>query len=106
MAQYNQFMSRFLSASHFLFLLQVECADDDLSDAEKVYAECGQRCPLPWEGCILPQHMKQCVKIGEGTFGEVFTVTNASGETVALKVCMLTCANPMMSSDFNSTYFK
>lgn len=80
------------------FLLQVECADGDLSDAEKVYAECGQRCPLPWEECILPQRMKQCVKIGEGTFGEVFTVTNASGETVALKVCMLTCSNSMIPS--------
>lgn len=85
-------------AIHFLFLLQVECADADLSDAEKVYAECGQQCPLPWEECILPQRMKQCVKIGEGTFGEVFTVINASGETVALKVCMLMCSNPMMPS--------
>ncbi|KAF7662569.1 hypothetical protein LDENG_00233220 [Lucifuga dentata] len=60
--------------------------DADLSDAEKVYAECGQQGPLPWEECILPQRMKQCVKIGEGTFGEVFSTTNASGDTVALKV--------------------
>ncbi|XP_073326586.1 uncharacterized protein haspin [Pagrus major] len=64
----------------------VECEDADLSDAEKVYAECGQQCPLPWEECILPQRMKQCVKIGEGTFGEVFSTTNASGDTVALKI--------------------
>lgn len=77
------------------FLFQVECADGDLSDAEKVYAECGQQCPLPWEKCILPQRMKQCVKIGEGTFGEVFSVINASGETVALKVRVY----------FNSTFF-
>uniref|UniRef100_UPI0037E88EBE serine/threonine-protein kinase haspin n=1 Tax=Semicossyphus pulcher TaxID=241346 RepID=UPI0037E88EBE len=63
--------------------------DADLSDAEKVYAECGQPCPLPWEECILPQRMKQCVKIGEGTFGEVFSTTNASGETVALKIIPL-----------------
>lgn len=67
---------------------QVEGTDGDLSDAEKVYAECGQQCPLPWEECIHPQRMKQCVKIGEGTFGEVFSVANASGETVALKVRM------------------
>ncbi|XP_032387121.1 uncharacterized protein haspin [Etheostoma spectabile] len=60
--------------------------DGDLSDAEKVYAECGQQCPLPWEECILPHRMKQCVKIGEGTFGEVFSTTNASGDTVALKI--------------------
>ncbi|XP_047430907.1 uncharacterized protein haspin [Mugil cephalus] len=60
--------------------------DADLSDAEKVYAECGQQQPLPWEECILPQYMKQCVKVGEGTFGEVFSITNASGDAVALKV--------------------
>uniref|UniRef100_A0A673CC13 Serine/threonine-protein kinase haspin n=1 Tax=Sphaeramia orbicularis TaxID=375764 RepID=A0A673CC13_9TELE len=58
----------------------------DLSDAEKVYAECGQQGPLPWEECILPPRMKQCVKIGEGTFGEVFSTTNASGDIVALKI--------------------
>nr|XP_015799067.2 uncharacterized protein haspin isoform X1 [Nothobranchius furzeri] len=59
---------------------------EDLSDAEKVYAECGQHGPLPWEECILPDRMKRCVKIGEGTFGEVFSTTNASGDTVALKI--------------------
>ncbi|XP_061772221.1 uncharacterized protein haspin [Nerophis ophidion] len=61
-------------------------SDVDLSDAEKVYAECGQPGPLPWTQCISPQRMKQCVKIGEGTFGEVFSTSNASGEVVALKV--------------------
>lgn len=67
--------------------LQVECEDVDLSDAEKVYTECNQQRPLLWEECISPQRMKQCVKIGEGTFGEVFSTINTSGETVALKVC-------------------
>ncbi|XP_042249682.1 uncharacterized protein haspin isoform X1 [Thunnus maccoyii] len=67
----------------------VACEDADLSDAEKVYAECDQQGPLPWEECILPQRMKQCVKIGEGTFGEVFSTTNASGDTVALKIIPL-----------------
>ncbi|XP_063333316.2 serine/threonine-protein kinase haspin, partial [Pelmatolapia mariae] len=62
------------------------CEDADLSDAEKVYAECGQQRPLPWEECILPQRMKQCLKIGEGTFGEVFSTNNKSGDTVALKI--------------------
>ncbi|XP_053274579.1 uncharacterized protein haspin [Pleuronectes platessa] len=62
------------------------CEDADLSDAEKVYAECGQKHPLPWEESILPHRMKRCVKIGEGTFGEVFSTTNASGDTVALKI--------------------
>uniref|UniRef100_A0A3Q1GT33 Uncharacterized LOC110967222 n=1 Tax=Acanthochromis polyacanthus TaxID=80966 RepID=A0A3Q1GT33_9TELE len=64
----------------------VVCEDAELSDAEKVYAECGQQQPLPWEECILPYRMKKCVKIGEGTFGEVFSTTNASGDTVALKI--------------------
>ncbi|XP_074539769.1 uncharacterized protein haspin [Halichoeres trimaculatus] len=63
--------------------------DEDLSDAEKVYAECGQSRPLPWEECILPQYMKKCAKIGEGTFGEVFSTKNAAGDTVALKVIPL-----------------
>lgn len=67
-------------------MLQVECEEADLSDAKKVYAECGQQRPLPWEECILPHRMKRCVKIGEGTFGEVFSTTGASGDTVALKV--------------------
>ncbi|XP_031606929.1 uncharacterized protein haspin [Oreochromis aureus] len=62
------------------------CEDADLSDAEKVYAECGQQHPLRWEECILPQRMKQCLKIGEGTFGEVFSTNNESGDTVALKI--------------------
>ncbi|XP_028305988.1 uncharacterized protein haspin isoform X2 [Gouania willdenowi] len=62
------------------------CDGAELSDAEKVCAECGQQQPLPWEGCILPERIKRCVKIGEGTFGEVFSTTNSSGDTVALKI--------------------
>lgn len=67
---------------------QLVFEDDELSDAEKVYAECGQQGPLSWEECLLPQRMKQCIKIGEGTFGEVFSTTSAKcdEETVALKV--------------------
>ncbi|KAM9314923.1 uncharacterized protein haspin [Pholidichthys leucotaenia] len=71
-----------LMSQHSLSL----CDDGDLSDAEKVYAECEQQRPLPWEECILPHRMKQCVKIGEGTFGEVFSTTNSSGDTVVLKI--------------------
>ncbi|KAM9819077.1 uncharacterized protein haspin [Syngnathus typhle] len=61
----------------------------DLSDAEKVYAECGQPGSLPWKECFSALQMKQCVKIGEGTFGEVFSTSNSSGETIALKVIPL-----------------
>ncbi|XP_055014329.1 serine/threonine-protein kinase haspin isoform X2 [Boleophthalmus pectinirostris] len=63
-------------------------SQDEMSDAEKVYAECGQQGPVAWDECLLPQRMKQCVKIGEGTFGEVFSTTSGKpdGEIVALKV--------------------
>lgn len=67
--------------------------DTDLTDAEKVYAECGQQGPLPWKECFSTLQMKRCVKIGEGTFGEVFSTNNSSGETVALKVRVYTCIN-------------
>uniref|UniRef100_A0A3B5LMT9 Serine/threonine-protein kinase haspin n=1 Tax=Xiphophorus couchianus TaxID=32473 RepID=A0A3B5LMT9_9TELE len=66
------------------FFVKVVCEDQDLTDAEKVYAECGQQGPLSWEECILPHRMKRCVKIGEGTFGEVFSTTNAAGEMVVI----------------------
>ncbi|XP_072319733.1 serine/threonine-protein kinase haspin [Eucyclogobius newberryi] len=64
---------------------------DELSDAEKVYTECGQQRPLAWGECLQPPRMKQCVKIGEGTFGEVFSTTSGKpgGEIVALKVIPL-----------------
>lgn len=78
------------------FFVKVVCEDQDLTDAEKVYAECGQQCPLSWEECILPHRMKRCVKIGEGTFGEVFSTTNAAGEMVALKVCALSSTLNML----------
>ncbi|KAI3353200.1 hypothetical protein L3Q82_019760 [Scortum barcoo] len=77
----KRFQSQLLSGDSL-----VVCEDADLSDAEKVYAECGQKHPLPWEECIIPQRLKRCVKIGEGTFGEVFSTTNSSGDTVALKI--------------------
>ncbi|XP_030207066.1 flocculation protein FLO11 [Gadus morhua] len=59
---------------------------EDLSDAQKVYSECGQQGPLSWEESILPHRLARCLKVGEGTFGEVFSTTNASGQTVAIKI--------------------
>ncbi|XP_075318467.1 uncharacterized protein haspin [Odontesthes bonariensis] len=80
----------------------VVCEDADLPDAEKVYAECGQQHPLPWEECIPRHRMKQCVKIGEGTFGEVFSTTNASGDTVALKIIPLEGSEKVNGEDQKS----
>ncbi|KAA0722352.1 Serine/threonine-protein kinase haspin [Triplophysa tibetana] len=60
--------------------------DDDISDAEKVYQECQQNGPLSFSDCIPPSRMKLCTKIGEGTFGEVFSTKIDSNQTVALKI--------------------
>ncbi|KAJ3585858.1 hypothetical protein NHX12_012266 [Muraenolepis orangiensis] len=62
-----------------LSLLKSPSEDErGLSDGDKVYLECGQQGPLSWEEAIL----HRCVKIGEGVFGEVFSTTNASEETI------------------------
>ncbi|KAG9337104.1 hypothetical protein JZ751_029772 [Albula glossodonta] len=59
---------------------------EDISDAEKVYHECQQEGPISFQQCIPPHRMKLCKKVGEGTFGEVFSTTNDSNATVALKI--------------------
>ncbi|KAM9117571.1 serine/threonine-protein kinase haspin [Pangshura tecta] len=56
-----------------------------LTDAEKVYGECQQVGPISFEECIPPDKMKNCLKIGEGVFGEVFQ-TNSERGAVALKI--------------------
>uniref|UniRef100_A0A8C3S822 Serine/threonine-protein kinase haspin n=1 Tax=Chelydra serpentina TaxID=8475 RepID=A0A8C3S822_CHESE len=56
-----------------------------LTDAEKVYGECQQEGPISFEECIPPDKMKNCLKIGEGVFGEVFQ-TNSERGAVALKI--------------------
>lgn len=100
----DRFLQHLDSLSSDPVLLQVSCEESDLSDAEKVFAECNQQRPLPWEECIQPERMKQCVKIGEGTFGEVFSTVNASGETVALKVRRV-CVSALQTGSFNNCFF-
>ncbi|XP_026580451.1 serine/threonine-protein kinase haspin [Pseudonaja textilis] len=56
-----------------------------LTDAEKVYRECQQEGPVPFEEWISREKMPKCEKIGEGVFGEVFKTETERG-TVALKI--------------------
>ncbi|XP_069460811.1 serine/threonine-protein kinase haspin isoform X2 [Ambystoma mexicanum] len=58
---------------------------DLITDAEKVYEECMQDGPISFTRCISPKKMQQCVKIGEGVFGEVFRTVH-DGDHVALKI--------------------
>ncbi|XP_008939631.1 PREDICTED: serine/threonine-protein kinase haspin [Merops nubicus] len=56
-----------------------------LTDAEKVFQECYQEGPIAFEDCIPLDKMKDCKKIGEGVFGEVFQIDSERGP-VALKI--------------------
>ncbi|XP_009951930.1 PREDICTED: serine/threonine-protein kinase haspin, partial [Leptosomus discolor] len=56
-----------------------------LTDAEKVFGECHQEGPITFEECIPLGKMKNCKKIGEGVFGEVFQIDSERGP-VALKI--------------------
>ncbi|KAM9370425.1 serine/threonine-protein kinase haspin [Phaethornis superciliosus] len=56
-----------------------------LTDAEKVFGECHQEGPITFEECIPLDKMKDCKKIGEGVFGEVFQINSERGP-VALKI--------------------
>uniref|UniRef100_A0A8C5X016 Serine/threonine-protein kinase haspin n=1 Tax=Malurus cyaneus samueli TaxID=2593467 RepID=A0A8C5X016_9PASS len=56
-----------------------------LTDAEKVFGECNQEGPITFEECIPLDKMKDCKKIGEGVFGEVFQIDSERGPA-ALKI--------------------
>ncbi|XP_054250517.1 serine/threonine-protein kinase haspin [Indicator indicator] len=74
------------SASSMLLLAPTNyCSDLEVTDAEKVFGECHQEGPITFEECIPLDKMKNCKKIGEGVFGEVFQIKSERGP-VALKI--------------------
>ncbi|XP_036054114.1 serine/threonine-protein kinase haspin [Onychomys torridus] len=63
----------------------LEITDKKPSYAEKVYGECNQEGPIPFNDCLSTEKLEHCEKIGEGVFGEVFqTITDQT--PVALKI--------------------
>ncbi|XP_052544987.1 serine/threonine-protein kinase haspin [Tympanuchus pallidicinctus] len=76
-----------LSASSMILLAPMSSSalEITLTDAEKVFRECQQEEPIAFEDCIAFDKMKNCKKIGEGVFGEVFQIDSERG-SVALKI--------------------
>uniref|UniRef100_A0A669PGJ4 Serine/threonine-protein kinase haspin n=2 Tax=Phasianus colchicus TaxID=9054 RepID=A0A669PGJ4_PHACC len=77
-----------LSASSVILLAPMNSSsalEITLTDAEKVFRECQQEEPIPFEDCIPLDKLKNCKKIGEGVFGEVFQIDSERG-SVALKI--------------------
>ncbi|OBS69173.1 hypothetical protein A6R68_02282 [Neotoma lepida] len=75
------------SSSMYLLspLKTLEIMDKKPSFAEKVYWECNQEGPIPFNDCLSTEKLEHCEKIGEGVFGEVFqTITDQT--PVALKI--------------------
>lgn len=56
-----------------------------LSPRSKVLQQCEQDGFISFKECITSSMMKNCVKIGEGAYGEVFR-TKQKGQSVALKI--------------------
>lgn len=75
------------SSSMYLLspLKTLQVTDKKSSYAEKVYGECNQEGPIPFNDCLSTEKLEHCEKIGEGVFGEVFQIITDQ-TTVALKV--------------------
>ncbi|XP_072269266.1 serine/threonine-protein kinase haspin isoform X2 [Pyxicephalus adspersus] len=58
---------------------------DELTDAEKVLAECQQEKPISFHQCLSQDQLHRCQKVGEGVYGEVFRTLRGK-EVVALKI--------------------
>ncbi|KAJ8025700.1 Serine/threonine-protein kinase haspin [Holothuria leucospilota] len=57
-----------------------------ISAESKVLRQCGQKSPVSFSDALTSAELKQCVKVGEGAYGEVFRTLNARKEAVALKI--------------------
>ncbi|KAG9476300.1 hypothetical protein GDO78_003064 [Eleutherodactylus coqui] len=64
---------------------QSSLSTHELTDAEKVFAECQQDKPIPFYQCLTRDQLSRCQKVGEGVYGEVFR-TLRGRQHVALKV--------------------
>ncbi|XP_063806469.1 serine/threonine-protein kinase haspin isoform X2 [Pseudophryne corroboree] len=64
---------------------QTSLLSEELTDAEKVLAECHQDDPVTFHQCLGQDQLRQCQKVGEGVYGEVFRTLRGEHH-VALKV--------------------
>ncbi|XP_075847847.1 serine/threonine-protein kinase haspin [Microtus pennsylvanicus] len=83
----NRTVSSCHSSSMYLLspLKTLQVTDKKSSYAEKVYGECNQEGPIPFNDCLSTEKLEHCKKIGEGVFGEVFQIITDQ-TPVALKV--------------------
>ncbi|XP_068091333.1 serine/threonine-protein kinase haspin isoform X2 [Hyperolius riggenbachi] len=64
---------------------QTSLCSEDMTDEEKVLAECQQEKPITFQQCLTEDQLQRCEKIGEGVYGEVFRTLRGE-QHVALKV--------------------
>ncbi|XP_040211398.1 serine/threonine-protein kinase haspin [Rana temporaria] len=73
------------NSSSLLLLSPSSLYCDDLTDAEKVLAECQQEKPISFHQCLTQDQILLCQKVGEGVYGEVFRTVRGD-QLVALKI--------------------